>query len=617
MSLNRIYETYDVVIAGGGLSGVCAAIAAARHGVRTAIVQNRPMFGGNASSECRVNITSASCYNAKDNLEETGILREILLENKRRNRLGSFSVFDSVIWEKVRFQDGLTSYLNTNVDDIVMDGDRISEIVCHQSTTETEIRLKAKIFVDATGHGTVGVMAGAANRKGSEGRSEFNEPTAPDEPNSYTMGDTLVFTARDRGEPVEFVKPFWARTFTEDDLKFRPHEVSSGSQADGGIVQNDNYDKDQLPIFTSVDEGYWWIELGGDYDDLIRQSEQIRDDLMACVYGIWDHMKNGGDHGCENLSLDWVGIVPGHRESRRLEGDYILNEVDVRANRVFHDAVAYGGWSMDEHVPGGINSTDTWANEIWNFKGCYSIPYRCYYSRNVPNLMMAGRNISASKLAFGSTRIMGTCAVGGQAVGTACALAIKYDCLPREVGTGHIEELQQELLKDGCYIPGFKNTDEADLARKAHISASSEKEGCEAMNVINGISRTDESGSNCWESTALGDAGASLELRWDTTQTLSTVILMLDSDLNKHIMPSLTRQIMEREWKYMPPQLLKDYSIKLFHKGDCVAEQVVQGNYQCLNTLHFDAVTCDRMEITVSTTHGWETARIFEVRAYA
>ena len=376
MSIHVIEKAYDIVVVGGGLSGMCAAIAAARHGAKTAIVQNRSVFGGNASSEVRMHIVGANSHAAKPDLAETGILLEMLLENKRRNPYASFPVFDSVMWEAVRFQPGLDSYLNTNMDDVVMEDGQIRTVICHQNTTETQLRLSARIFVDATGHGTLGVLAGCGSRMGTEAKGEFHETDAPDMANTDTMGNSLMFSAVDRGEKVTFEKPKWAYTFTEEQLKFREHANSVGSHADGGKLVAFEEGSGRLPNFSNVDSGYWWIELGGDWDDIIRQSEDIRDELVKCVYGVWDHLKNQGDHGVDNLDLDWVGMVPGTRESRRLEGDYLLNENDVRENRIFEDAVAYGGWQMDQHTAGGLMAFDQVPSRILNFKGCYSIPYR-------------------------------------------------------------------------------------------------------------------------------------------------------------------------------------------------------------------------------------------------
>lgn len=207
MSINVETRDFDVVVVGGGLSGMCAAIAAARHGAETAIVQNRSVFGGNASSEIRMHIVGASSHGAKPDLAETGILLELLLENKRRNPYASFPVFDAILWEAVHQQKGLTAYLNTNMDDVVMDSGRIAAVVCHQNTTETELRLEGRIFIDATGHGTLGVMAGCGSRLGSESRDQHGEPNAPDMANTDTMGNSIMFSAIDRGEKVVFEKP--------------------------------------------------------------------------------------------------------------------------------------------------------------------------------------------------------------------------------------------------------------------------------------------------------------------------------------------------------------------------------------------------------------------------
>ena len=595
---------------------MCAAIAAARMGSHVAIVQNRSVFGGNASSEIRMHIVGANCHQSKANLRETGILEEILLENKRRNPYASFPIFDTIMWEKVRHQPNLTSYLNTNMDDVIMEGDSVKAIICHQNTTETELTLYGRIFVDATGHGTLGVMAGGAYRVGSESKYEFGEPTAPEEPNTDTMGNSMMFVATDRKEPVRFEKPHWANTYSEEDLVQRPHVDEVTAHADGGEIVRPDENKNQLPGFSSVDSGYWWIELGGDYDDIIEQAEEIRDDLLSCVFGVWDHLKNVGNHGIDTYDLEWVGMVPGYRESRRLEGNYILTENDIRANRVFDDAVAYGAWPMDVHVRGGLKDLKDYPSHVFNFEGCYTIPYGCYCSKNVRNLMMAGRDISASKMAFSSARVMGTCAIGGQAVGTAAAMAVQKDCTPGEIGKKHIRQLQQQLLKDDCYIPGFRNEDEHDLARTAQVSATSQTEDGKAENVINGVARTVGEQSNCWQSAPLGEGGETLELRLRKESTVSQLRLTFDTDLSGEIMPSLTRNVRERQVKGLPHELVRDYRISLLRNGERVWEKEIRGNGQRLNVHDVPAVACDTVCVTVLGTHGCERARIYEVRVY-
>lgn len=616
MSIHKTEASYDVVVVGGGLSGVCAAIASARAGVKTAIVQNRSMFGGNASSEIRMHVAGANCHSSKPNLRETGILEEILLENKRRNPYASFPVFDTIIWEKVYLEKNLTAYLNTNMDEVVMDDGKIKGIICHQNSTETEIKIFSHIFVDATGHGTLGVMAGAKSRVGSEGRDEFGEPTAPEQPNEYTNGNTIMFTAVDRGEPVEFICPSWANHYSEEDLKYRPHVTGTSVIATGGEISEAGEGKEGLPEFSTVDAGYWWIELGGDDEDIVKNGEQIRDELLKSVYGVWDHLKNVGDHGIENYDLEWVGMVPGYRESRRLEGEYILTENDIRSNRIFDDAVAYGGWPMDNHVPGGIKDLEQFPSKVYNFAGCYSIPFRCYYSKNIPNLMMAGRDISTSKMAFSSVRIMGTCAVGGQAVGTAAAMAVKYNCLPKEIGEHHIAELQQKLLKEDCFIPGFKNQDERDLARKAKVTASSQTKEGMAENVINGISRGTEESSNFWESEELTDGGEVLRLEFSKPESINQVRLTFDTDLSHEIMPSISKVVLGRQVKGMPLELVKDYKVELFKNGKAVEQREIFDNIQRLNVLDFDGAEADEVWITALKTYGLERARIYEVRIY-
>jgi len=616
MALHQKTSEYDVVVVGGGLSGLCAAIASARNGAKTAIIQNRSMFGGNASSEIRMHIVGANCHSSKPDLRETGILEEILLENKRRNPYASFSVFDTILWEKVYMQENLTSYLNTHMTGAIVENGAVRSIICQQTTTETEWTIQGKVFIDCTGHGTLGVLCGADSRMGSESKYEFDEPTAPEQPNTDTMGNSMMFIAADRGEPVTFVRPEWAYRFTEEELRFRPHDTGTTAHADGGEIVSPDAAKNQLPGFANVDSGYWWIELGGQYDNIIEQGEEIRDELLKCVYGVWDHLKNVGDHGLDNFDLDWVGMVPGYRESRRLEGDYILTENDIRANRVFKDAVAYGAWPMDVHVRGGLMDFDVYPSHVYNFEGCYTIPYRCFLSKNLSNLMMAGRDISTSKMAFSSTRVMGTCAVGGQATGTAAAMAVRYGCTPRQIGQQRMTELQQTLLKQDCYIPGFSNQDEKDLARTAHITSSSQTAQGAPQQVANGISRSENGVFNGWESESLGETGQTITLSLPKEAALREVRLTFDTDLSHEIMPSITRLVRENQVKGLPHELVKDYAVTLKKDGAVVAVHRVTGNGQRLNVLTFDGIACDQAEVTVTATHGLDRARIFEIRLY-
>ena len=615
MALRKLTANYDIVVVGGGLAGLFAAVAAARQGANVAIVQSRSMFGGNASSEVRMHIVGADCHASKDNMRETGLIEELLLKNKQRNPYASFPVFDTMMWEMAYQQEHLTSYLNTAVQDVVMDGKNIRSVICYQYTTETEVHLSADIFVDATGHGTVGVLAGAKYRIGTESKYEFSEPSAPEVSNNHCMGDSLLFSARDRGEPVKFVAPEWAYHFSEEDLAIRPHTSRMVFNAsDGSVYSEKKAGSRQLPDYYDSTSGYWWIEVTGHGDEMTRDSEIIRDKLIRCVYGVWDHLKNGGDHGVENYDLDWVGIVPGHRESRRLDGDYVLTENDILANRVFPDAVAYGGWPMDVHCDGGIFSKQP--SVAVSYEGSYTIPYRCFYSKNIGNLMMAGRDISTSKMAFSSTRVMGTCAVGGEAVGTAAALAIKHGCTVADVGRYHIQELQQTLLKNDCFIPGFRNEDPLDLARKAHVSADSETESGSAANVINGISRSTEEGSNCWVSNPLQNGPATLTLKLPQAETLSQLRITFDSNLSKSIMPSITRKAMEHQVKTLPLELVKDYDVQFVYQNRIVMEKNIRGNGQRLNIHKLDNLCCDEVRITVRETYGHESARVYEVRLY-
>ena len=607
------YASYDVVVVGGGLSGMCAAIAAARHGAKTALIQGRHVFGGNASGEIRMHICGASESMAKPDLEEGGILYEMMLENKSRNDYYNFSIWDMVLFSAVKKEKNLTAYLNTVMDDCETEGDQIRRIYTYQHTTETRWIIDGKVFIDCTGNGTLGYLAGAEYRVGSEGKAEFNEEHAPDEPNNNRMGNTLLFKAVDRGHSVKFKRPDFAKTFTEEQLKYRTHSTVHGAKAKDGV--DPAYLRITAFSTSSVDYGYWWLELTGEKEDIIDEYEEIRDDLVSCIYGIWDHLKNVGDHGAENYDLEWVGMYPGMRESRRLVGDYLLNENDVVSNRQFEDAVAYGGWAMDIHAPKGLYDFDALPSLVVSFDGSYTIPYRSYYSKNIGNLMMAGRNISATKMAMGSTRVMGTCAIGGQAAGTAAALCIKYDCLPRGVHD-HMDELQQTLLKDDCYIPGIRNTDEKDLARTATVTATSAKEGFGPEQVINGISRGEGDERNIWVSDGMSENGETLTLKLKKAAEVSQVRLTFDSNFNYAIKISMSGKRQAQQRIGTPIELVKDYTVELYLDGSKVAEKTVTDNVQRANVVDLEKTLCDEVRVKIHATNGAEDARVYEVRVY-
>ena len=606
---------YDVAVIGGGMSGICAALAAARHGARTALVHDRHVLGGNASSEIRMHICGASENLAKPDLEESGILHEIMLDNKSRNDYYNFSIWDMVLFSTVKRQKNLTVYLSTAMESCEMgEGSTIRSIDAYQLTTETHWKISGKVFIDCTGNATLGYYAEAEFRTGSEGRDEFGEPDAPGQPNKERMGNTLLFKAVDRGHPVAFKKPDFARTFTEEELKYRTHSAVHGAQIKGEVDKA--YVRMTSFSTSSVDYGYWWIELPGETDDIIDEYEQIRDELVSCIYGIWDHLKNGGDHGAENYDLEWVGMLPGSREGRRLIGDYILNENDILSNRQFEDAVAYGGWPMDIHTAKGLYDFDELPSRVISFDGAYTIPYRSYYSKNISNLMMAGRDISASKMAMGSTRVMGTCAVGGQAVGTAAALCIKYDCDPRGAQE-HMRELQQMLLKDDAYIPGIWNEDPKDLARRAKVTATSAQEGCPPENVINGISRDEDGHRNLWISGKGRTEGEMLTLHLADRQPVSEVHLTFDSNFHYPIKITLSRKRQAQQRIGVPPELIRDYTVTLWQGDKKAAKQTVTENVQRKNIVTFPTTECDRVTVMVHKTNGSNEAHIYEIRVYS
>jgi hypothetical protein len=452
--LKEISLDADLVVVGGGLAGTCCAITAAREGANVILIQDRPVLGGNASSEIRLWMLGATSHMGNNNrwAREGGVVDEIVVENMWRNPEGNPILVDTILLEKVTEEPNITLLLNTAVDAVEKDSkipDRITCVSGFCSQNATRYHCHAPLFCDASGDGIVGFLAGAAFRMGAEKVEEFGEGFAPPPEYGELLGHSIYFYSRDTGKPVEYHPPSYA---LEDITKIpRYRMLKTGSNGC------------QL----------WWLEYGGALDT-IHDSETIKWELWRIAYGVWDYIKNSGNFPeAENLTLEWVGTVPGKRESRRFEGDYMLIQQDIVEQRQHPDAVAYGGWAVDVHPADGVYSEKPGCTQ-WHSRGIYQIPYRCLYSRNIGNLFLAGRIISASHVAFASTRVMMTCAHAAQAVGIAAALCRENNLLPRDISkSSRVQELQLRLMRTGQHIPHVHVPDPTDLAEKATISASS------------------------------------------------------------------------------------------------------------------------------------------------
>ena len=597
------------------MAGLCAAISSARHGAKTALIHARPMLGGNASSEIRIHISGADQSLRQSQYAESGLVYELMLANKAVNDNFSYSIWDMTLFDAAQKEKNLDVYYNTVMYDCEVEENTIRSISCVQETTEMRMKFYAPLFVDSTGNGTLGYYAGAEYRQGSESREETGEPHAPEKSNNERMGNTVLMKAVDTGHPVKYTPPSFAKKLTEHQLRYRMH--AANQKIDSSMAPDPvEWLRLSGTSCKGVDYGYWWLELMGDGEDIITDFETIRDDLLAYAYGLWDHIKNDGDHGAENYALEWVGILPGMRESRRLMGDYVLSESDILDHKIFDDAVVYGGWCIDLHAPHGLLDFDVLPSDCQHFHGVYTVPYRSYYSKNINNLFMAGRDISTTKLGLASTRILGCCAIGGQAVGTAAALCTKYGIKsPRELAP-HVKELQQIILKDDGFLPGFKNEDASDLALKASFSASSYAEGGEPSKVADGISRRLDGDEHGWVSNGISKDGETLTMTLPAAETLSQLRITFDSNFSYPIRVTMAKNRQVQQRIGVPMELVKDYDVVLMKDGCEVARKEIRGNVQRLNVIDFEPTECDSARFVFHSTNGADKITVFEVRAY-
>ena len=413
-------ETVDLIIAGGGIPGICMAISAARLGLTVALIQDRPVLGGNNSSEVRVHLAG------RMNLDPYPRLGDVVSEIGPR-RGGNAQPGDYYEDERkiaaVRAEKNIRLYLSTRALGVEKTGARITAVTARHIETGREIRLAAPLVADCTGDGVIGVLAGAEYRYGRESREETGEPTAVEKADTQTMGSSVQWYSREAEEPVAFPEIAWGLEFNDENCE-------------------------------RVKMGEWTWETGMRLHQ-VHDFERIRDYGLLVVFSNWSFLKNRSEHKAEYAKrrLDWVAYVAGKRESRRLIGDLVLTEQDIVNQVIYPDATACTTWTIDLHYPDPKNSRHFPGAEFKSIAKHqaiypYPLPYRCLYSRNVENLFMAGRNISVTHVALGTVRVMRTGGMMGEVLGMAASLCKKHGCTPREVYTDHLGELQ-ELMRRG------------------------------------------------------------------------------------------------------------------------------------------------------------------------
>ncbi len=512
----------DLCVVGGGLAGLCAAISASRHGIKVVLIQDRPVLGGNSSEEIRMWVCGS---HGKDN-REGGIIEEIELENFYQNTGLKFPIWDSVLYEKAMAEENLTVLLNSSVFDAEMESGKIKSVKAWQSNAETFHIVTAQFFADCSGDSILAPLSGAEFMYGREAKSDFGETIPPDVADKKTMGMSCIFQIRETDHPVKFVPPSWA-------YKYERHEDLP-------------YKDDKLH------DNFWWIEIGGEWD-CIHDTDRCRDELLKIAYGVWDHMKNYGDHGVDNWELEWIGFLPGKRESRRYVGHHIITQNDVESGGQFPDTIAYAGWSMDDHFPEGFYYKDGYPTIFHPAPQPWGIPYRALISKNIKNLGFAGRNISVTHTALSSSRVMATCAILGQALGTAVSMAVKEGCYLDKV---NINNLQQLLMRDDCYIPEFERN-LSELTKKARYSHEI---------LRNGKDR-------CEENLCVLKENETVQISFEGEETVKELTLIFDSNFsrNYHNMPC-NYPLNETRYK-LPNTLITEFELEIYGKnGDFTKE---------------------------------------------
>lgn len=588
---HRLLET-EILVAGGGLAGVCAAIAAARNGAKVILLQNRSRLGGNSSSEVRMHVLGANSHEALRNWRETGLIEELKLTDSANNLQRSFEMWDLMLYDKVVSEKNITLMLDTFVMDAMVHNGLVQSVNALCPLVEESYTIQARYFLDCTGDAALAASAGAQIMRGREAKHQFGEPLAPESADQKTMGNTILFFSRKHDRPMPFRAPEWCRKFEEEDFTHRP-------------IQSWEY-------------GYWWVEWGGELDT-IKDNQKIRHELLRIAVGIWNYIKNSGDYPTSHdWALEWIGMIPGKRESRRIVGDHVLTQQELEKCEEFPDRVAYGGWPIDDHPPGGIDRADIEPTRYVYFQKPYHLPLRSLYSADRGNLLMAGRNVSASHVAFASTRVMATCATLGQAAGAAAAFCLAENCLPQEVtrDAGRMRRLQQALLRDDQSLIGIRNEDGADLAKKATVKASAETASGKAANLLDGVNREILDGQTHQWQAPMGDAKPWVELSWPGPVQIGKIQLVFDSGLGRLLYLTGQDSEYQRQVRGAQPETVAEYEVEAWVDSRWRLIAANRDNFLRLARHTFQPVLTDRLRLKILRTNGDSLARIFEVRCY-
>lgn len=588
---------WDLVVVGAGPGGFPTALAAARSGIKVALISGREVLGGNASDEGTVGLDGAGAKNF--GMHETGIANEI---KRTKERFGLS--WQGAIEKIVAKEPNITVFLSELCIDAETENGIIKSIECVNNLTLEKHIFKAPLFADCTGDGWLGYYAGAAYRIGREAKHEMNEELAPASSDTYTMSGCLcgtinkegmrAFFAEDTGAPCEFKIPEWATKLPEGQELHRTARR----------------------VYTAE----WWMENSNDYDDLF-ESEFSRDQLACLAVGYFDWVKNSSNmmEEAKNYKLSHLFLHNSKRENRRLMGDYVMNQNDFNCGREFPDTISYCGWSLDLHHIKGMFSRKEGPFFSNHNVGINPVPFRCLYSKNINNLLMASRCSSFSHIALGSTRVESTLATLGQAAGTAAALCKKYGCLPRDIYNEHIVELQQQLLKDDQTIFGLANLDEDDKARTATVSVShySPVETVPTVtstvelttdynNVINGELRDMPDKSNSWYSDLGNPQSITLTLKEPSEVSMVQVTTATDLCYPRY------------SFQDVPKFNLTAENIEVSAKIDGEWKKVgeLKGNYLRQMRVKFQKVIATDIKVTVLKTENCSVAKIFEVRIY-